>query len=194
MADKIRLASITDSEEILEIYAPYVQNTAISFEIEVPTIQEFSKRIENICKQYPYLVYMSNNKIVAYAYASKHRERAAYCYNVDVSVYASLEYHGKGIARRLYKCLFAILMEQGYYSAYAGYTVPNEKSMKFHEKFGFTYVGTYEKVGYKLEEWYDVTWMGKTITDYTQKPKPLKSMSELPEEFIQNILNMTFAK
>ena len=84
MSEIIRLATPSDSEEILNIYAPFVRDTTVSFETEVPSISEFTRRIESIVKQYPYLVYLINDKIVGYAYASKHRERSAYCYDVDL--------------------------------------------------------------------------------------------------------------
>lgn len=202
MSDKMRLASTTDAADalnILKIYEPYVQHTAVSFEIETPSLQEFSQRIVNISTQYPYIVYLSNDNIIGYAYASKHRDRAAYCYNVDVSIYIFPEYHGKGIAQNLYTALFSLLKEQGYYYAFAGCTIPNEKTIKFHQKFGFNIIGNYKNVGYKLGEWHDVTWLQKSISEYPDKPdypdkpkknpKTPKSINELSSAFIQSILD-----
>jgi len=183
----IRMATIVDSEAILNIYAPYVRDTTISFEIEVPTIVEFSRRITEITKQYPYLVSLIDNKVVGYAYASKHRERAAYLYDVDVSIYILSEYHSSGIAHKLYDCLFSLLNKLGYKNAYAAYTEPNIKSMKFHQKFGFELIGTHHKTGYKFEKWHDVTWLEKIISDHNDSPETIKLISDLPDEYLEDI-------
>ena len=173
----IRMASISDSEAILSIYAPYVKDTAITFEIEVPTLSEFSLRIEGITKRYPYLVCQVDNQIVGYAYASEHRERAAYLYDADVSIYVLPEYHSSGVAHELYTHLFVLLDRLGYKNAYAAYTEPNIKSLKFHQKFGFEVIGTHHKTGYKLGKWHDVTWLEKTISEHDDNPEPIKLMS-----------------
>lgn len=187
MNGTIRLARKSDGEDILKIYAPYVRDTVISFETEVPEVGEFSNRIEAICKQYPYLVYQVDDEIVGYAYASRHRERAAYCYDVEVSIYVLPEYYGGGVAYKLYDCLFKILKEQGFYNAYAAYTVPNDKSMKFHSKFGFSLIGTHHKTGYKFGKWHDVTWLEKAINEVSKEPGMIKSINELPEDFLEDV-------
>lgn len=182
MSNYIRLVKPDDSGHILKIYAPYVTDTAFSFEIDVPSPQEFAARVQSISSKYPYLVYISDDKIIGYAYASSHKERAAYCYDVDVSVYISSDYHGSGAAYELYKCLFDILYKLGYYNAYAGITVPNNRSIRFHEKHGFKSIGTYHKTGYKFDSWHDVLWMEKEIRDHDSSPNPLKSITELPND------------
>ncbi len=184
----IRLVTDFDSEAILSIYAPYITNTAISFEMDVPTISEFSNRIENISKQYPYLVYLIDKQVIGYAYASRHRERAAYNYDVDTSIYVLPEYHGFGIANKLYDCLFEILKQLGYYNAYAGITVPNEKSENFHKKYGFIKIGTHHKTGYKFNRWHDVIWFEKVINENYEEPRPIKSINELSEKDLNEIL------
>jgi len=186
--ESIRLASTHDSEEILKIYEPYITSTAITFETAVPSVNEFSQRIENISADYPYLVYLVNDKIVGYAYASKHKERDAYRYDVDVSVYILSEYHGSGVGQKLYTCLLEILKELGYYNAYAIITIPNEKSIKFHEKFGFKLVGMHYKTGYKLGKWYDVAWLEKFVNEHEEVPDRIKSISELSDESLKKIL------
>lgn len=190
MSHKIRLAQTFDSEAILNIYAPYVRETAISFEVDVPGIDEFAKRIETISQTYPYLVYLVDETIVGYAYASKYKERAAYGYDVEVSVYIQLQYHGAGIANKLYERLFILLNKLGYYNAYAGYTEPNVKSMKFHHKFGFTSAGIYHNTGYKFNHWHDVTWLEKAINDFNETPKELKKIGELTKEYLDEVLAM----
>ena len=189
----IRLANPSDSENLLKIYAPYIENTAISFETHVPSVLEFASRIEAITSHYPFLVYEKNGSIVGYAYASQHMERAAYAYDVDVSIYVLPAFHGEGIARKLYQCLFALLKTLGYYNAYALCTLPNEKSEKFHQKLGFTLIGVHHKTGYKLNRWHDVAWFEKSISDDPPHPGAIKSIHELPADelhkLFRNILN-----
>lgn len=160
----------TDAADILAIYAPYVTDTTITFETEVPTPEEFSKRIENIQRNYPYLVCEVDGKVVGYAYASKHRERAAYQYSAEVSVYVASDYHQKGIGKALYERLFAALDDYKYYSAYAGITLPNDKSIGLHKSFGFVEVGIYHNIGYKDGKWLDVIWLEKPLKDYGISP------------------------
>ncbi len=183
----VRLAKASDSEGILKIYAPYIRDTVVSFETEVPTIDEFASRIEKITSVYPFLVYEIDDEIVGYAYASKHRERAAYLYDVDVSVYVLSGFHGSGVAHILYNCLFALLNKLGYKNAYAAYTEPNIKSMKFHNKFGFTSIGTHFKTGYKFGQWYDVTWLQKNISEYEINPQKPLTINELSTEYLEQI-------
>lgn len=186
--EKIRFAKRSDAAEILEIYRPYVEESTVSFETELPSIKEFEGRIEKIKGQYPYLVYTIDEKVVGYAYASRHRDRAAYDYAVEMSIYTADEVHGKQVAQKLYQKLFAILREQGVYVGYIGYTVPNEKSRKFHEKMGFEWVGTYKNVGYKFEGWHDVVWMVKQITPLEVHPKPLMNIDEVSTSFLNELL------
>ncbi|MCL2461258.1 MAG: GNAT family N-acetyltransferase [Defluviitaleaceae bacterium] len=162
----IRSATPADAGAILEIYAPFITGTCITFETEVPSIGEFAARIGSIAKSYPYLVSEMDGKIVGYAYASKHRERAAYRFSADVSVYVAPEYHRQGVGRALYTKLFDMLREQGIYTVFAGITLPNEKSAGLHKALGFIEVGVYHNVGYKLGKWLDVIWMGKALKEY----------------------------
>lgn len=187
MKHNIRLAKVFDANEILRIYAPYVSGTTLSFETEVPTVEDFSNRIEDTCKKYPWLVYQVGDEIVGYAYASQHRSRDAYRYDVDVSVYVLPEYHGAGIAYRLYVCLFELLHMMGYINAYAAITIPNEKSIHFHEKFKFTLIGTHHKTGYKFGKWHDVAWFEKNICSHDDNPKEILSIKDIPSKFYEDL-------
>ena len=187
MKHSMRLAAVSDSESILNIYAPYITDTAVSFETEIPAIGDFSARIAKIAEEYPFVVYEMNGKIIGYAYASRHRERAAYRFDVDVSIYVLPEYHGLGIACKLYDCLFALLKKLGYINAYAAYTESNGRSMKFHQKFGFTLIGVHHKTGYKLGRWHDVTWLEKTINAHDEKPGRVLGIGELSPEYLENL-------
>jgi len=183
----MRLATVADSENILKIYAPFITDTAITFETEVPSASGFSDRVEAIIRRYPFLVYEIGNKIVGYAYAARHMERAAYLFDVDVSVYILPEHHGEGIASKLYGCLFALLDKLGYKNAYAAYTEPNAKSLKLHQSFGFDIIGTHHKTGYKFGQWHDVTWLEKAIGKHDDKPERALSISEISPEYLDSL-------
>ncbi|MFI3205678.1 MAG: N-acetyltransferase family protein [Clostridia bacterium] len=175
----IRQANKNDSAEILAIYSKYIENTTISFELKVPSLEDFTKRVETISSSYPYLVYVENDKIKGYAYASKHKEREAYDYDVEVSIYLDQNCLSSGIGTELYSVLFDILPKQGFFNAYSGITVPNEKSENIHKKFGFSNIGIYEKTGYKFGKWLDVKWLHKKLKSHEEKPEKIKKIGEL---------------
>jgi len=166
MSITIRSAASGDTEAILKIYAPYITGTCITFETEVPSIGDFTTRIQNILISYPYLVCEADGRIIGYAYASRHRERAAYKYSADVSVYIAPEYQGFGIGKTLYAHLFELLWKQGIYTVFAGITLPNDKSVGLHKSLGFTEAGIFHNDGYKFSKWLDVLWMEKPLRDY----------------------------
>ena len=171
MAISIRKVTTADSTALLNIYAHYILNTAASFEVEVPALSEFTQRIDTISHTYPYLVCELEGKIIGYAYASTHRERAAYRFDIDVSVYLEESARGKGIGTALYTELFNLLSVQNYYTAYAGITLPNDQSLGLHKKFGFSEIGTHHKTGHKFGKWHDVIWLEKALKDYSIPPE-----------------------
>jgi phosphinothricin acetyltransferase len=154
----VRTATEQDGPAIAAIYAPYVRETAISFEEMPPTPAEMSERVRATLPTHPFLVFQEAYAVIAYAYASRHRDRAAYRWSVDVAIYVVPGVHRRGIGRALYTRLLGILERQGFHSAYAGITLPNEKSVGLHEAMGFQSVGTYEEVGFKLGRWWNVGW------------------------------------
>lgn len=159
----IRNASEADAEAILKIYAPYITDTVVSFETDLPTLEAFTLRVRGILKEYPYLVCEYEGMVVGYAYASRHRERAAYRYSVEASVYVAEGFNKKGIGKALYERLFKELELQGFVMVYAGVTPPNEASFRLHKAFGFTEIGTFHNAGYKFDKWCDVTWFEKQL-------------------------------
>jgi phosphinothricin acetyltransferase len=164
---------------VAEIYAPSVAASPISFEIAVPTPQEMEGRIAAVLAFAPWLVCVGTERIEGYAYASPHRERAAYRWCVDVSVYVHEKCRRIGVARALYTALLALLRLQGFYAAHAGITLPNEPSVRFHESFGFQPVGVYPRVGFKCGAWHDVGWWQLELCDRSFEPAPTSSIDAL---------------
>ena len=170
---EIRLATISDTKDILKIYEHYVLNTAISFEYSVPTVVEFKNRIENTLKKYPYLVALIDNKVVGYAYAGSFVGREAYRFSAELTVYVDKDYQKIGIGKLLYKELEIRLKDMGIKNLYACVGVPVEQedeylnfnSVQFHEHLGFKQVGEFHKCGYKFDRWYNMVWLEKIIKE-----------------------------
>lgn len=167
----IRDVTLEDTHKLVEIYAPYVLNTAITFEYEVPTMEEFSNRIKAIHESYPYLVAEVDNEVVGYTYASVFHSRAAYQWCAEVSIYLDANIHNKGIGRKLYEELERRLKLQNIKNMNACITYSNESSIAFHKHMGFKTVGHFHKCGYKLNQWWDMIWMEKIIDIHEKKPK-----------------------
>jgi phosphinothricin acetyltransferase len=159
----IRTVEEKDICEILDIYNYYIKHSTTTFEEEPLDLNEFSTRINNILKQYPYLVYEENGSIIGYAYASIFRTRIAYRFSVETSVYVHKDHYKKGVARKLYIELLQLLKEKGIRSAMGGITLPNEASVKLHESMGFEKAGHFKAVGYKFNQWLDVGFWQKIL-------------------------------
>ena len=171
MTVSIRLAKETDAEHMLAIYAPIVRDTAISFELEPPTLEQFRGRITTTLERTPWLVCASDDDIMGYAYAGSYRSRGAYQWTVEVTVYTSPSYRRMGVARAVYSSLFACLRLMGYVSAYGGIALPNPASIALHERLGFRLVGVYHTAGRKLGSWHDVSWWELAIQDPPSSPE-----------------------
>ena len=178
---EIRLARPEDTPAILEIYAPFIEAHWASFETVVPDTTQMWKRIERIMQRDPWLVAISNGRLSGYAYAAPHRGRQAYQWNREVSAYVHSDLQGLGIASRLYDTLFRILKWQGYMNLLAGIVTPNPSSIAFHEKMGFTLLGTYRRIGYKMGAWRDVQWYEKWIGSDGQ-PDELKTIRQISRQ------------
>jgi phosphinothricin acetyltransferase len=174
----IRLARAHDAAPVAAIYAPFVTGTATSFEYSPPDAAEMAARIASTLVYAPYLVQEIEGEVLGFAYASKHRERAAYQWSVDVSVYVHERARRKGVGRALYTSLFALLRLQGFYTAHAGITLPNPASVGLHEALGFRPVGVYQSVGFKRGGWHDVGWWQLPLRARTGTPEPLRSLAE----------------
>lgn len=174
----IRLATPRDAKGIAQIYAPIVADTAISFELAPPTEDEIAARVASTLAYAPWLVCGRGEEVWGYAYASKHRERAAYQWAMDASAYVHESRRRQGVARALYTSLFALLRLQGFYAVHAGITLPNAGSVGLHEALGFRPVGVYRSVGYKLGAWHDVGWWQPALRERAGEPAPPLSLAE----------------
>ena len=152
----IRSAARSDAPAILEIYAPIVDETAISFELAVPPVEEIEERIENTLAKGPWLIAEEDGDCLGYAYAGVWRQRAAYRHTAETAVYVSAKHRRGGVARKLYHALFEDLRARGKRTLIAGITLPNDASIAFHESLGFRPVGVFSKVGLKFDRWHDV--------------------------------------
>ena len=179
MPPRIRLAAPADGAALAEIYAPAVRERATSFELEAPGADEMARRVARLTERTPWLACEHRGAVVGYAYASPHRDRPAYQWSVEVSAYVHPDVQRAGVARALYTSLFAVLTRQGYRNAYAGITLPNDASVALHRALGFTDVGVYGAVGYKLGAWHDVAWLARGLAPHTPDaapPVPLRAL------------------
>lgn len=171
----IRSATTADASSLLAIYAPYVEETAITFEYDVPTIEEFEHRIENTLKAYPYLVAEAEGRILGYAYASAFHPRAAYAWCIETSIYVDRELRKSGVGRKLHDALEAELRDRGILNMYACIAYPEvedehltRNSAEFHAHLGYRMIGEFKQCGYKFDRWYGMVWMEKHIGEHTQ--------------------------
>lgn len=183
----IRLANKKDASSILDIYGPYISNTSFTFETEIPSLTEFQKRIEDYLQYWPWLVCEENGKIAGYAYATKYRERKGYQWGAESSIYIHDDYLKRGIGKALYEALLEILKTQGFRNVYAVINLPNERSVKFHEKCGFSFLAMYPNVGYKSGEWKNVGWWQINLNEYNLEPDPPVKFSDLKKDFLKNL-------
>ena len=167
----IRSASLSDAPAIQAIYAPYVEKTAITFEIAVPSIAEFEKRISKTLEKYPYLVAEEDGQVLGYAYASTYYAREAYDWTTELSIYLHEDARGRGLGSQLYDALEEELEKRGFLRFLACIAVPNEASIAMHEKRGYVQVAHFPKIGYKFNKWHDIVWMQKTIDGPVRKIK-----------------------
>lgn len=191
----LRTARPSDAERLVEIYAPYVTDTAITFEYEVPSVEEFRSRIEKTLEKYPYIVAEQNGRILGYAYASAFARRAAYNWSVELSIYLDMEIRRQGIGGRLYQAMEEILKEMHILNMNACISWPKaedeyltKNSVQFHEHMGFHLAGEFHDSGYKFGRWYHVVWMEKMIGDHPENPKPVRTFPEIREKFAGNLL------
>lgn len=184
----IRVATEADADALLAVYAPYVRETAITFEYDVPTPEEFAGRIRKVLERYPYLVAECDGKIVGYAYAGPFHSRAAYQWGVETSIYVDKSCKRMGVGGKLHDALEKILAEQGILNLNACIAFPRRSdeylttdSVKFHARLGYRMVGEFEKCGYKFRRWYNMVWMEKHIGEHLEEQSPVKYFEQVRE-------------
>lgn len=184
----IRPASPGDAAALLEIYAPYVERTAVTFEYQVPSPEAFAGRILRTLERYPYLAAEAEGRVVGYAYAGPFKERAAYDWAVETSVYVHWDARRLGVGRALYGALERCLAEQGVLNLNACIASPeredarlNRDSIRFHQRLGWRLVGEFRQCGCKFGRWYNMVWMEKLLGEHIPNPPPVRPFPELPD-------------
>ena len=176
---RVRLATVADAAGVLAVYAPYIEDTVITFETTVPSLPAFAVRMEDIIGDYPYLVVEEAGVILGYAYAHRIGERAAFAWNAEVSIYFAPACTG---------CGWGSVLLQGVRTAYSLITVPNEASLRLHEKRGFTAMGTQTCAGFKHGAWHDVAWLHKPLGSFEGTPAPVTPFAQLETVAVAEIL------
>lgn len=183
---RVRFAKLTDAQDLLAIYEPYVLHTAITFEYIVPDVDDFTNRIRTIQRKFPYIVAESEDGILGYAYASSFHSRAAYDWCVETSIYVDQTKKKQGIGKILYNTLENILKEMNIYNVNACIGCPEQddeyltrNSISFHEHLGYSLVGEFHKCGYKFDRWYNMVWMEKFIGEHSSYPPKVVGVNEL---------------
>lgn len=186
---KLRVATVSDAAELLKIYAPYVTDTAITFEYDVPTLEDFEGRIAHTLEKYPYFVAELNGEIVGYAYTSAFHPRAAYGWAAETSIYVRRDMKRMGLGRTLYDALETALKAQGVLNLNACIACPDvddeyltRNSIRFHAHLGYSMVGEFHHCGYKFGRWYNMVWMEKMLGEHVDDQPPVKSFSEVRAE------------
>ncbi|MBQ2766346.1 MAG: N-acetyltransferase [Clostridia bacterium] len=161
----LRFAAPSDAAKLIEIYRPYVEGTTVTFEYDTPSEEEFSRRIVEFSRDFPYLVCESDGEVIGYAYAHRYGERFSFRFSTELSIYLAPSARGKGVGTRLYGALIELLTLMGYKNLYALVSCPNPESFAFHEKFGFKEVGRANGVGYKFGKWIDLATLERVVGD-----------------------------
>ncbi len=159
----VRPATLGDGPGCAAVYAPYVEGTAVSFELDPPSGEEMAERIEAAIRTHAWYVLEADGRVIGYAYGGPMHRRAAYRWSCEVSVYTQQGRRRTGAGRALYEALFARLAERGYLTAIAGMTLPNAASEGLHRAMGFETIGVYRRIGFKLGAWHDVEWMQRQL-------------------------------
>ena len=181
-----------DAEEILSVYAPYIEKTAITFETEIPSQESFERRVADIAAHFPYLLLEVDGELIGYAYAHRQAERAAFAWNAELSIYLKESFAGKGLGRVLYGLLEELLAMQGYVNFYGVITGSNAVSIALHEKMGYRIIGRHEHTGYKFGQWHDTVWLHKRVHD--GEPGEIVSIHALDSGAVQEKMENTRKK
>lgn len=185
---KLRMIRIDDVKGVQDVYKPFVKNTPITFEYNVPSYKKFVKRVEKVCETYPWLVAEVDGEIAGYAYAKRFKERMAFTWDVETFIYVSEKFNSRGIGGALISALEDILKMQGFYTMYAMITDTSKNSLLFHEKMGYTKLYTLQNSCWKFEQWYGMICMEKKIGDFEKDPEPIIPIKIVDPKKIEKIL------
>lgn len=194
---KIRMATKEDAPALLEIYTPYVLETAVTFEIEPPSLEEFSARVERVLERYPYIVAEKDGLILGYAYAQAFRSRAAYAHSAETSIYVRKDLRSRGLGRRMYEALAKLLLLQNVFNMEAciAHCDPADEyvpatSRLFHTRLGFEHAGRFNKCALKFGRWYDMIWMERILAKpAAQETSPFRPLPDIDQPYIDSILS-----
>ena len=193
-AVKLRVADVSDARAILDIYTPYIEKTAITFECHIPSLEEFQARISNTLPFFPYIVAVSEDKVVGYCYAVPFHVRDAFRWEVEISIYLDMEHRGEGTGRLLYDKMEQILKAQHFLSIYASIAGAEkydeyltDGSIKFHEHMGFHHVASFPKCGYKFGRWYDLYWYEKVLGEHGEEISEPVSFEDIKDQFFPEV-------
>lgn len=178
---RIRLATPDDFPVIRSIYAPYITDTTVTFEYDVPSEEEFTQRLAAIARTYPILVIEADGVVVGYAYAAAFKSRTAYQWAAETVIYLRRDCNGLGLGQPLYQSLIEVLKLQGICQGIGVITAENINSIKFHRRLGFKLVAQLERVGYKFGKWLDVYWMQKQLASLPDQPEAIRIIAEISE-------------
>jgi L-amino acid N-acyltransferase YncA len=185
----IRIVGPEDADDIQAIYAPSVLHGVATFETAVPSASTMRERIQARLPQYPWLVWREHERVLAYAYAGRFRERAAYDWVAETSIYVHADAHRRGIARMLYGALFEVMRLQGINQAVGVITLPGDASVALHESMGFAAAGVWRNAGYKLGQWWDVGVWQKELQAPVNPPPSIVPFATLRQSpLLQHVL------
>jgi phosphinothricin acetyltransferase len=180
---RVRLATTDDAAACAAIYRPYVESSAISFELDPPAPHEMAARMERVLARTPWLVAEADGVVCGFAYGSRHRERPAYDWTIETTVYVDRARHGRGVGRALMASLLAILRLQGFHLAVAGITLPNPGSVALHRALGYRRVGEFEAMGWKAGGWHGVEWHALELAPRSAAPAPIRPLADAVREW-----------
>jgi L-amino acid N-acyltransferase YncA len=178
---RIRIAEKEDGLDIAEIYAPVVERTHISFELVPPSPEEMARRMSAALENHVFLVADAGVRVDGYAYASKYREKPAYTWSAETTIYVRDAARGTGVGQSLYRALLKVLAAQNYRRAFAGIALPNHASVAMHEAVGFKHIGTNPEAGFKFDRWHDLGWWSLQLNNHEGPPASIVPLAQLTD-------------
>jgi phosphinothricin acetyltransferase len=184
---RIRPVSVDDATQIAAIYEPMVRQTAVSFELEPPAPDEIARRIESVSADHPWIVMEDEGALVGYAYATDFRQRPAYRWSTETTIYLDGDRQGRGLGKILYNALLEVAILWGYANAFAGIALPNPASEALHAAVGFQPIGVFPRAGFKMGRWHDVGWWHRSLSLAESPPDPTRPSPESLERLLSSL-------